>query len=871
MAAKKGPTPEEYRNQIEAYSGETAAYITYSTALGRVLKEACRLSIPEAIIQCRAKEVSSFANKWVRKFDKYPDAIHQMTDLCGSRVIVQTLKQVIAVRKFIEHNFEILEKDDKGLLLGEATFGYRDMHYLIRLSKKRAEIIGFTPKERKIIGNRTAEVQVRTWVQHAWADTLHDRIYKAPLRLSSEAKRTGALLAAIMEDGDRAFDRLASELDGMALNYTAYAGRDEVQKELEAQELILKNEPFGSSKLPLYALRVARLVAPGGNYDRVVELLDTHKNHQGPLRPELLLELGYALCKKRRGDPTFPDYKRGQGYLEEVISQLTSKDLKAVPNLRKENSLLARAHYRLAWSWEAVKGSELKALDNYRRAVEAEPDNPYYLAGQLSFEIYCSHSASFVQAMRSTVRKAVEICSSHALEGTELPYVYFTAGRLSLLMEEGTDTEGLAYLGWYARGLHELFSGTSCAPPDLLKEEMEWLMRISFGREASEKQKWIRELISVAQDFQRKRVEKVSAQESRKPVHKPMVLIVAGGAASIGARDLPKPRTLLMAALKDFHGTVISGGTKSGVPGCVGDVTRQLRSEKSKGFKLTGYIPRHLPHDAPKDGRYDAFVVVGEEKRFSAEQILKNWQDLFADGIEPDQVLLLGIGGGEISSIEYRIALALGAIVAVVESSGGEADRLLADPLWAGVKNLFPLPFDPASVRAFVSPATQDYENLEEMAEAFHEVFVAGSSSRLPPNMLPWPKLEETFKKANREQAKYAVEILRAVGFDVRPATGRPGLLKFTDEEVECMAALEHGRWNIERLQDGWRLGKRNDSEKKHNCLVPWKELPDNIRQFDRNAVNAFPDILVKAGLEVIRLSDQEARLKRTQEILGHR
>ena len=74
------------------------------------------------------------------------------------------------------------------------------------------------------------------------------------------------------------------------------------------------------------------------------------------------------------------------------------------------------------------------------------------------------------------------------------------------------------------------------------------------------------------------------------------------------------------------------------------------------------------------------------------------------------------------------------------------------------------------------------------------------------------------------------------------------------DTEVERMAELEHGRWNIERLRDGWRYGRqRDDSRKIHDCLVSWHDLPDDIKRYDREAVRAFPEILEKAGLEVQR------------------
>ena len=87
------------------------------------------------------------------------------------RVIVQTAEQVKAVQMFIEANFTVLQKDDKGLAPSESTFGYRDMHYLVQLPPEGDATFGITPAERQAIGSRRAAFQVRTWLQHAWADT----------------------------------------------------------------------------------------------------------------------------------------------------------------------------------------------------------------------------------------------------------------------------------------------------------------------------------------------------------------------------------------------------------------------------------------------------------------------------------------------------------------------------------------------------------------------------------------------------------------------------------------------------------------------------------------------------------------------------
>jgi hypothetical protein len=149
------------------------------------------------------------------------------------------------------------------------------------------------------------------------------------------------------------------------------------------------------------------------------------------------------------------------------------------------------------------------------------------------------------------------------------------------------------------------------------------------------------------------------------------------------------------------------------------------------------------------------------------------------------------------------------------------------------------------------------------MGMAFHEEYVKNSTNRFPDNMKPWKSLKDTFKIANLEQAKYSVQILEACGFKVRAAADpkNPAIFSVFTEgpggEVEHMAELEHGRWNVERLRNGWRYGKpRDDAKKLHDCLVPWADLPDGddgFKKYDRDAVRKFPAILAKAGLEIFR------------------
>ncbi|MCK4407037.1 MAG: hypothetical protein KAV44_05125, partial [Bacteroidales bacterium] len=73
------------------------------------------------------------------------------------------------------------------------------------------------------------------------------------------------------------------------------------------------------------------------------------------------------------------------------------------------------------------------------------------------------------------------------------------------------------------------------------------------------------------------------------------------------------------------------------------------------------------------------------------------------------------------------------------------------------------------------------------------------------------------------------------------------------DVNIESMAEMEHGRWNIERLKEGWKYGAKKDTIKKISpYLVAWDKLKDDIKKYDIDAVKNFPQILFDAGFEIV-------------------
>jgi hypothetical protein len=123
--------------------------------------------------------------------------------------------------------------------------------------------------------------------------------------------------------------------------------------------------------------------------------------------------------------------------------------------------------------------------------------------------------------------------------------------------------------------------------------------------------------------------------------------------------------------------------------------------------------------------------------------------------------------------------------------------------------------------------------------------------------IVPWERLEEQWKDANRAFADGIGAKLEAAGCVLVPAPlidPSAPLFEFTGDELEELAELEHERWVADKQRAGWRYGPvRDDARKIHNLLVPWEQLPEVERDKDRQPVRELPMMLAHAGFEILR------------------
>ena len=72
------------------------------------------------------------------------------------------------------------------------------------------------------------------------------------------------------------------------------------------------------------------------------------------------------------------------------------------------------------------------------------------------------------------------------------------------------------------------------------------------------------------------------------------------------------------------------------------------------------------------------------------------------------------------------------------------------------------------------------------------------------------------------------------------------------EQLVEKMSKNVHEVWSETRINQGWTYGEqRNDELKTHPCLVPYEELPESEKEYDRNTSIGTLKLIMKLGFKI--------------------
>jgi len=183
---------EEYREQRPVFAKMQE---TIPAQVRSLFEEA---GIVVASIESRVKEEKSLVGKLELKGAKY-GSLADITDIFGMRIITFYVDDVDKVASVVERLFEIDWDNsvDKRKIHEVDRFGYMSLHYICRHPDFPYRF----------------EVQMRTILQHAWANMNHDTGYKTDVEVPVEYMRNMNRLAGMLELVDEQFSRIRTEIN----------------------------------------------------------------------------------------------------------------------------------------------------------------------------------------------------------------------------------------------------------------------------------------------------------------------------------------------------------------------------------------------------------------------------------------------------------------------------------------------------------------------------------------------------------------------------------------------------------------------------------------------------------------------------------
>ncbi len=174
----------------------------------------------------RTKSVASFAAK-ANRHALRGQSVEEITDQVGLRVITYLLSDVAAVADLLADQLVVLDDRDMGQeTASEGRFGYASRHLLVQLNPERRTAIAVP-----------ASIQVRTALQHAWAEFEHDIRYKGtvPAEHAPDLDRRFTLAAGLLELADREFAEIRSRIQAAVPRRAD--DEDPVDPRISAQDL----------------------------------------------------------------------------------------------------------------------------------------------------------------------------------------------------------------------------------------------------------------------------------------------------------------------------------------------------------------------------------------------------------------------------------------------------------------------------------------------------------------------------------------------------------------------------------------------------------------------------------------------------------
>ncbi len=852
-----------------------------------------------AQISARTKTEASIAGKILKKYIGYrdPDKIFaKLTDLVGARMIFLRDDEAEHAASRIRDIFQVndLDSEDKLNRLGESQFGYRSIHYVIRCDTRWFKSIGAQFPYGTPIHNTaailseggmtfTAELQVRSWLQHVWADLYHDSIYKGDREIPAPLLREWNSLSAIFENVDNEIVRFFRELDRHNENSGMYYIAGEVEKKIadltvivrilkdslrnknkspqqfQAEKTTLKNDLLelwrlynilGWNRDEQHVSDFKKLLdndaASARDYEEIRNKVLIASNAEFSIPPPYdglsaddLLELAV-----RRGDP-----------------KLYEEALKKVPDHPK--FILHYLFSREKIDCDVLLCSLLnQGLEKCRRMIDSSRELPWAFAGRAFFTLV-KMNAGFtlinkenIEVIHDSLLRLIDLCNNRSVSGlAEEKHVATTLSRNVLkLLTENFTRQKLSDTGL-------IFQSPNGEAP--LFNSIELLLRLGCHAHG---------IILMPP---RKTDPEIS------PEHNVVVLFGGCGTLKEYREELNDFKELIKAALRrgTQKFTFQTGAGKEGI--CSLD-------EELSGNTVIRYGVK---------GDTNA-TVKSEYSKHSIFEALLGWRHLAESGVRFDDTCLVGFGLGplKISSTNYlggiaylecKMALAFGARVTVIgHRNFNECYRAFEQvPFWSSHPGLVRLPKISGSEPANNSFADNRQFNVAEylkysecdfpepamlrvfmLFKVYREKDYQDAAADELVKKIHWIKELRSGKKRMKElgdkdsdkcsilHRRKFFEVLKEdcnlAGFldgEISKAKGGNFLSDSPDIVNYRFAELEHARWFVERWLRGTRYGKDKivngvirEEDKRNPCMIAWFDLDEETARQDLDFLNRY-------------------------------
>ena len=323
----------------EQYDALLPSYIAALEVFQARLKGALGSSGVHFTIKYRVKTFASYYGKLLKRKtgEKHTGEAIPIHDILGTRIVCPFLDDIEVVENRLRDSFSVQEIERKGAERTFREFGYSSTHLLLEIPDDIRE-------RYPDLNLKIAEVQVRTFLQDAWAEVEHELIYKnsnSITPMDEPLRRKLAALNANLSLSDDIFQeirdyqrRLHGELNKRRHSFTAQL--EEIKPGLTAASSI-KREAEAAA-----AAQRDRRVDNG-----IQEITTTNKD-------QLLLSALNAHNQK--------NFPLAIAVYTKILEQEVPPYIKALVLIHRGKAYFSQSNYR-------------EALKDFQAATECEKDN----------------------------------------------------------------------------------------------------------------------------------------------------------------------------------------------------------------------------------------------------------------------------------------------------------------------------------------------------------------------------------------------------------------------------------------------------------------------------------------------------------------